>query len=33
VKITIESKEPAAVDLARDELLKLLNPESISRVE
>ena len=33
VKITIESKEQDAVERARDELLKLLDPASLSRVE
>ena len=33
VKITLESKEKAAVELARDQLLLLLDPASLARVE
>ena len=33
VKITIESKEQPAVERARDELLKLLDPASLAQVE
>jgi molybdopterin-biosynthesis enzyme MoeA-like protein len=33
VKITIESKEQAAVERARDELLSLLNPALIAQVD
>ena len=33
VKITIESKEKAAVERARDRLLSLLNADSVARVE
>ena len=33
VKITIESKEQAAVERARDQLLALLDPESVARTE
>ncbi len=33
VKITLESKEQAAVERARDQLLMLLNPDALARVE